>query len=271
MQISRCALLFSLLLALVSSAQLASAELRSLTLAVDTVASDVDVTVGIYVPSTFSSDSQTISDVDFSGAVQTELDLGEAPGFGVVAESLRFVSGEVVVADTLFDQLQVLLAVPTDVAIETQGMSGAFDDATLTTGAPTAANTVPVDLTPIDLVFDMGSLAVTLTPPGSTSFFGLSQFPLVFDLGQTGSVVTAGSQVTVTVPVDEIATASALGIVVQVALAGDLVLTGTLPPPVDVPALAPLPLAAATLLLALVGLLAARRWRAAPAQSTSIP
>lgn len=270
MQLTPRILLLSLMLPFVSSAGVASAVLRSLPLDVDTVASDVDVTIGITAFG--ASDAQTLNDVGFSGTVQTDVDLVDAPGFGVVAGSLRFVSGEVVVDDTVFDQLLLNPGFPIAIEIETQGMSGSFDDVTLATGAPTAANTVPLDLTPIDLVFDMGSLAVavTVTPPPITTTFDLAEAPLIFDLGQTGSVVTVGDQVTVTVPVDELATATVEGLTVDVSFAGDLVLTGTLPPS-DVPALGPLPLAAGTLLLALVGLLAARRWHAAPAQSTSMP
>ncbi|MEX2204677.1 MAG: hypothetical protein WEF50_00440 [Myxococcota bacterium] len=234
----RLAVVLALVLAVGGRAGVAAAELVELT--VDSGASSVGATLAISYLG--ASDSDTVAHMPFAGVVQADVGLGSDPVHGVVPVSLQFLSGDVSSSGAQF-ALQLVSSFVIDISVTLASLLGRFDPELMPADPPSAAGTASVDLAPIDLVFDSGTLAMVVEPPGGEPIvMDFAESPLVFALGGSGTVVltpgTGGLDVTVTIPVDEIALTSEGGIDVELTLFGDLVLRGTIAP--QVPALSPL-------------------------------
>jgi hypothetical protein len=255
LSLALCSLaLFALVFVLGSAA----ASAAPIDLVVNTAQSSVGATLVVTVFG--DGDSDTVTDVPFTGTVQAGVGLGDDVTFGVVPTALRFVSGQVSSTGTSFD-LQVMPGVTIDINVLLDDISGGFDDVALAAEPPIAPNTARVDLAPIALVFDSGALEVTTTPPGDTTPLDLAVTPLVFALGAEATVVTQSRpgwvDVTVTLPIDETASVSESGVDVDLTLFGDLVLEGTIP--VQAPGLSTAGVIATAVLLVIAAVWLQRR------------
>jgi hypothetical protein len=224
-------------------------------LVVDPVQSSVAMTLEVIA---LGSDSDT-EPVAFGGSATADVVTEQHPSFGRVANALRFVTSEVAIADATFDLVLPAFAL----SVETQSLAGAFTGETLV-ATPTAPGTSSVALEPIDLLLDSGTIAMTVTPPGTVVEMDVAEAPFVFALGETGTLESAAepgsTDFVLTIPVTETASVTQDDITVNVTLAGSVVLVGS----AAVPGASAPALALAALLLGLAGMRAADRGVASP-------